>query len=211
MYGLTSVATDNLVASYTSRFQRDPNGDGYRFFAGDYGQGITCSAEQRDAYVAEFIQFVEHRARFQIFWVIGLVVFTVAFLLAGTFWLEWQPLIDFMERDDNVFPIVGATLTVLPLIPAFRQGHRLYQKPVVELSRERVVTGRRHSTREVLHRRVRGMSDTMIGLIIIVPLAGIIVNGLEINGGRRSVAVLGGLGVMFILGCVMAVWKRRGE
>jgi len=211
VYGLTSIASDNLVASYTSRFQRDPNGDGYRFFADDYGEGFACSAAQRNAYVEEFTLFVKRRMRFQILWLIGLVVVTVALLLVGTFWLEWQPLIDFMERDDDLFPIIGAAMTVLPLIPAFRQGHRLYQKPVVELSQGRVATGRRHSTREILHRRLRGMSDVMIGLIILVPLAGIVVNGLEINGGQRSIVVLGAYGVMFIIGCVMAVWKRKGE
>ena len=66
MFGLTRIATDNLVASYTSRFERVPDSDGYRFFVDDYGDGFACSANQRDAYVAEFTQFVEHRTRFQI-------------------------------------------------------------------------------------------------------------------------------------------------
>lgn len=72
----------------------------------------------------------------------------------------------------------------------------------------RVATGRRNSTREILDRRISGMSDVMIGLMIIVPFAGLIISGLEINGAERSLAALGGFGVMFIVGCVLAFWKR---
>ena len=211
MFGLTSIATDNLVASYTSRFERAPNGDDYRFFVDDYGDGFACSADQRDAYVAEFTQFVKRRTRFQILWLIGLVVFTVALLIVEISWYEWQPLSNLMERDDELFPIIGVALTVLPLIPAFRQGHLLYQKPVKDLCTQREATGHRHSTSAILHRRLRGMSDTMIGLFILVPLVGFLISWLEINGGQRSVEALGGFGTIFILGCVMAVWRRRGE
>ena len=209
IYALTSIATDNILASYAARFQRDESGDGYRFFSDDYGDGFACSAEQRDAYVTEFTEFVEGRVRFQILWLIGLVIITIGFLAATTFWLEWQPVIDFMEREDNLFPALGAVLTALPLGPAFLRGHRLYQKPVAELGMQRVTTGRRHSTRQVLERRIRGMSDTMIGLMIVIPFGGIIIHALEINGGSRSVAAIGGFGVMFIFGCVIAVWKHR--
>lgn len=210
MYILTTVATDNLVASYSSRFQRDENGEAYLFFSEDYGDGVPCSAEQRDAYVEEFKQFVKRRTRFQILWLIGLVVCTLAILLAGTFWFEWQPLIDFMDRDDNLFPTIGALLTAAPLIPAFQQGRRLYRKPIAELCTQRVATGRRHSTQQILDRRLRGMSYFMIVLIILLALAGFIVNALEINGGQRSPAALGGFGLMFVVGCAMVVRKRRG-
>ena len=209
MFNLVSVSTDNILASYASRFQRDSNGDGYRFIAGDFGDGVVCSEEQRDAYVGEFTQFVKRRARFHMLWLIGLVVIAVVFLVISTFWYEWQPVIDFMERDDSLFPFLGAVLTVLPLIPTFRQGHRLYQKPVVELYKGRAVDdGRRHSTREIMNRRISGMSDTMIGLMIIIPLIGLIISWLEINGGQRSGVALGGFGVMFIVGCVLAMWKH---
>lgn len=67
----------------------------------------------------EFTQFVKRRTRFQILWLIGLVVFTLTILIVGTFWLQWQPVIDFMERDDDLFPFVGTVLVVLPLVPAF--------------------------------------------------------------------------------------------
>ena len=212
MYSLISVGTDNILASYASRFQRDSNGDGYRFIAGDYGDGVICSAEQRDAYVAEFTQFVKRRMRFHMLWLIGIVVCTIAFLLITTFWLEWQPVIDFMERDDDLFPLLGAVLIALPIIPTFRQGHRLYQKPVIELYKGRGVDdGRRHSTREIMTRRIRGMSDMMIGLMIIIPLAGLIVTWFEINGGQRSNATLGGFGAMFVVGCVLAVWKHTSK
>ncbi len=211
MYILTTAATENLVASYASRFQSDPNGEDYRFFSDDYGDGVACTVEQRDAYVAEFTLFVQQRTRFQILWLIGLVVLTVAVLVIGTFWVEWQPLIDFMERDDNLFPILGALLTAAPLIPAYRKGHLLYRKPVVELCTQRVATGRRHSMRVILHRRIRGMSDMMLGLMIIVPLAGIVINVLEINGGQRSAAAISGFAAMFIVGCAMVVLKCRGE
>ena len=211
MFGLTSIATDNLVASYSSRFEKVPDGDGYRFIPDDYDDGVACSAVQRDAFVAEFTLFVKRRTRFQILWLIGLVVFAVALLIVGTFWYEWQPLIDLMERDDELFAAIGAALTVLPLIPAFRQGHRLYQKPIKDLCTQRVATGRRHSTLKILHRRLRGMSDTMVGLFILVPLVGFLISWLEINDRQRSAAALGGFGAMFILGCVMAVWKHRGK
>ena len=94
-------------------------------------------------------------------------------------------------------------------MPAFLNGYRLYQKPVDELCTQRVTTGRRHSTREVMERRLQGMSDTMIGLFIIVPFIGFIISLLEINGGQRTVIALGGFGLMFIIGCVLAVWKHR--
>jgi len=100
---------------------------------------------------------------------------------------------------------------LLPLLPAFGKGRRLYQKPVVELCMRRAATGRRHSTLTIMDRRIRGMSDSMIVLIVIVPIIGILINGLEINGEQRSFVVPGGLGVMFIVGCVMAVRKRRGQ
>ena len=208
MYSLISVGTGNILASYASRFQRDSNGDGYRFIAGDYGDGVICSAEQRDAYVAEFTQFVKRRMRFHMLWLIGIVVCTIAFLLITTFWLEWQPVINFMERDDSLFPFLGVILAVLPLIPTFRQGYRLYQQPVVELCTSNVATGRRHSNREIMNRRISGMSDMMIGLMIIIPLAGLIVSWLEINGGQRSGAALGGFGAMFVVGCALAAWKH---
>ena len=208
MYILTSVATDNILASYASRFQRDPNGDGYRFIADDYGDGVACSADQRDAYVAEFTQFVKRRTRFQYLWMFGLVVFTVVFLIISTFWWEWQPVINFMERDDSSFPLLGVAFIVLPLIPTFWQGYHLYQQPVVELCKGRVATDRRRSNREIMNRRISGMSDMMIGLMIIVPLAGLIISWLEINGGQRTVATLGGFGAMFVIGCVLAAWKH---
>ena len=211
IYALTRIATDNILASHAARFERDESGDGYRFFADDYGDGFACSVEQRDAYVTEFTKFVQGRVRFQILWLIGLVIITIGFLVATTFWLEWQPVIDFMEREDDLFPALGAVLTALPLVPAFLRGHRLYQKPVAELGMQRVATGRRHSTREVLERRIRGMSDTMIGLMIVIAFVGIVIHVLEINGGRRSVAAIGGFGVMFIVGCVLAVWKHRAS
>ena len=209
MYGLTSIATDNIKASHAARFQRDKNGDGYRFCPDDYGDGFACSEEQRDRYVTEFTEFVEARMRFQFYWLIGMVIFTIGFLLVTTFWIEWQPVIDFMEREDNLFPAVGGVLTVAPLVPAFLRGYRLYQKPVAELCAQRTITGRRHSTREVMERRLHGMSDTMIGLMIIVPFIGFLIHLLEINGGQRTVIALGGFGLMFIVGCVLAVWKRR--
>ena len=208
MYSLISIATDNILASYVGRFQRESNGDGYRFIAGDYGDGVVCSAEQRDAYVAQFTQFVKRRTRFHMLWLVGLVLFTIAFLLISTFWLEWQPVIDFMERDDHLFPLLGVILTALPVIPTLRQGHRLYQQPIVELYKGRMVdVGRRRTTREIMSQRISGMSDLMVGLMIIIPLAGLIISWLEINGGQRSYAALGGFGTMFLVGCVLAVWK----
>ena len=208
MYSLISIATDNILASYAARFQRDSIDEGYRFIAGDYGKGVVCSAEQRDEYIEEFTQFIKRRTRFHMLWLIGLVLFTVAFLLVSTFWFEWQPVIVFMERDDDLFPLLGVILTVLPLVPTFRQGKRLYQRPVVELYKGRAVDdGRRHSTREIMSRRIGGMSDMMIGLMVFVSLAGLIVSWFEINGGHRSVASLGGFGISFFVGCVLAVWK----
>lgn len=145
MYILTSIATDNILASYASRFERDPNGDGYRFIAGDYGDGV----------------------------------------------------------------FLGAVLTALPLIPTFRQGYRLYHQPAVELYQGRAIAGHRHSTREIISRRISGMSDLMIGLMVIIPLIGLIISWLEIIGGQRSVAALGGFGAMFVVGCVLVVWKHK--
>lgn len=209
MYGLTSIATDNIIASHAARFQRDENGDGYRFFPDDYGDGFACSAEQRDNYVNEFKAFVERRTRLQILWMVGLATFIFGFLMVDLFWLEWPPVTDFMEREDDLFPAIGAGLMVLPLVPAFLHGYRLYQKPVAELCTQRVTTGRRHSTREVMERRLQGLSDTMIALMIIVPFIGFIISVLEVNGGQRTVMSLGGFGLMFIVGCALAVWKHR--
>ena len=142
-----------------------PSGDGHRFFADDLGDGVPCGAERRDAYVGAFARFANRRTRFRWIWLIGVVVCLVAALPIGTVRLERPPAIALLDRDNDLLPVPGAGLTVLPLASAFRQGYRLSRSPVLGHGSDTGSIRRRQLARTVFDRRVRGLSNTLIGLL----------------------------------------------
>lgn len=204
MFGLTHIATNNLMAAYEARFRIDPASDGYLFTASDYGSEAHCSDGQYQAYTEEFAAFLDNRRRFMVRWfVLMLVVVTGA--------LGWQlvyrsePLPPLLER---YLAHVGGVFMLLPFSVFVLQGVRLWRRPTQELATSLTGLGARRSSSAVRDQRLRGMSWSLVigGLVVCAMVVGEAVGKWQGGYEQAWVGPAAGGGV---LGFAWLAWRKR--
>ena len=170
MLGLVWIAVDNLLAMYKARFRPDPDGGGYLFSDSDYGEGVPCSVEQYDQFLAEYSRHLTRSLRLMWLWAIALIVLTITSAVL-IFSVGGHPVDILSEAIDgryaNYVAIGWMCLFMAPLLISLLKGHKLYRKPALELS----VAGslyqgggveRKRNRVDITDQRIKGMSRSML-------------------------------------------------
>ena len=174
MFLYTIIGNEGLVEKFKAQFKPDANGDGYLFFADDYGEGVPCSHAQHQSYVNEFEGCVRGSHRFMVRWAIAMCFFLIAAMSLAV----WHFGVDILDKNDTVAKTLGALLFVIPLPYLFWKGNKVRKRPLHELVNNNpnasavVSSGKRRSSKEIYVQRLRGMSPTGLGLGIFVGILG---------------------------------------
>jgi len=182
MFIFESIAIENLVSSYAARFRPNPEGDGYLFKKDDYGTGVPCSTEQYEAYVYEFEDFIGKKTRFMWKWFFAMILLTIVGLAAAVYYFGT----DILGDDNHVVETMGGVLMVLPLLFIFKEGWALYKKPEIELNSNGEIGRERQSKKEIMNRRFKGMSSTLIVFGLLISGLGLYFSLSSFDGGYDS-------------------------
>jgi len=134
------------------------------------------SHAQYESYSQEFEAFAAKCRRSIIWTVILFFLGAIALLAAVVYFFGFETLELIMDdRYEFQFGAVFMTLWCLPFVIKFWQGYKLYNKPTneLELLPEGVAMPLTASQKQ--DRRILGMSDELLGLMVIVPIIGITV------------------------------------
>jgi len=210
MFGMTTVGMEGLVESFKAQFKPDANGDGYLFFADEYGEGVPCTHAQYEAYVSDFEDCVRRSHRFMVRWAIAMFFLLLIVMVIAV----WQLGSDILDGEGRGAQILFTLLFVSPLPYLFWQGNQVRKRPLEELVSKNpdalavTSTGKRRSSKDIYVQRVRGMSSTGIGYGIFAGIIGIGTSAYEYsNTGEFKLYYL-----MFpaVLLCFIAlVWVRH--
>lgn len=216
MFWMTQVGNEGLIESYKARFKPNADAGGYLYNPDDYGQGVSCDAMQYRSYVSEFETFVARCQRFMIWWMVAIVLLGgIGAVLAG-FYIESDIFeIKLFDTGFGVLEIAIPTLVASPLIYFFIKGKSLYQKPTLELgsapssaSTASLATGRRHGSVDIMDRRIKGMSPSLILAGTLLPVFGVGVSAKEYLDTRVLDPSWFVFPVMFLAFGFLA-WRRR--
>ncbi len=173
---ISKIATENLKAQYKARFTPHTTKEGYLFSHEYYGEGVFCSKEQYRSLVEEFEAFINSRSHFMFWWFVLLIVLGSTIGIVDIFYYKLNFLHSKVWKDSWI----GSYLMLFPLLFIVPQGWRLYKKPLIVLGSDREFARSKKPREEIMDRRIKGMSWTMLILGIGVSLLGIY---FYLNGG----------------------------
>ena len=207
MFGLEAVAMENLIAKYKARFRPDAKNGGFLFACDDYTE-VFCSVRQYETYVSEFEAFIGETERFMRRWL--LAVFFLTLIVYGLFAYFYG--IKTIDADQRVWEIGTGIIIVLPLFFRLRQGWKLYQKPVYELSSHGMAIKEKQPFSVRFKKRIKGMSYLMLLLIAAFALVGLLTSfGLLIEVDFDTTPAKYVYGGMLLIALLLLRQKRRIE
>ena len=194
MFTFESIAIENLLSSYAARFRANPNAEGYLFNKDDFGEGVPCTVQQYEIYIDEFENFMRRKARFMWWWLLAIIIVAIiGFILMFNYVGDGV-----FQADDYDIGSIGGVLMVLPLIFILPEGFKLYKKPEHELHVLGEIGRERQSREEIMNRRYKGVSLTLIVLGLLLPALGLYFDLRSVDGGYDSPYMKYYFGLIFV-------------